>query len=104
MKAWLRSIAWALLLTGCSLGGGKTGGDLRHRRRKQMTRCPNAATVNVKPAQCSDPYFETQVCDQHIADPGMGYKPGDEPPSHYVVWAVSPDEKAHCCAILDPAA
>ena len=28
MKAWLRSLAWALLLTGCSLGGGKTGGDL----------------------------------------------------------------------------
>jgi hypothetical protein len=29
MKAWIRSLAWALMLTGCSLGGGKTGGDIQ---------------------------------------------------------------------------
>lgn len=65
--------------------------------------CPNRATVEVTPAECSDPYFATQVCDRHIADPGLGYKPGDAPPSHYIVRVLTEAESiaAHCCA-MDP--
>ena len=65
-----------------------------------MNGCPNVATVEVRPAQASDPHCETQVCDEHIADPGLSHLTGDAPPSHYEVRVLGPDERGgHCCAM-----
>lgn len=59
--------------------------------------CQKRATFDVRPAQCGDPYFATESCDTHVAI-GLGHRPEDAAPSHYVVTPLPSDTSAQCCS------
>lgn len=66
------------------------------------TRCPNRADFDIRPAQCGDPYFATEACAAHVAI-GLGHRPEDPPPTHYIVTVLASDTDAQCCSPDTPA-